>query len=93
MNNTTPLPLISAMRRSARRKKRTYKSSRLNFLIPHHPAYGFVKVLFVRLDQSSFLFRAHAGKSVIGRIAEHDQYLLVALNEFGRVALLLEVAA
>ena len=30
--------------------------------------------------------RAYAGEGVVGRIAQHDQYFLVPLDVFGRVA-------
>src|SRR6266567_9105454 len=92
MKDTTPLPLISAIRRSARRKKRIYRSSRLNFLIPQPSrARRLVQVGFVWFHQALLFLGTNAGKSVVRRIAQDYQDFLVALNMLGGVAILFKL--
>ena len=64
-----PLPVCSAMRRSAMRKKRMYRSSSLFLVMSQFSA----RPDLVRLGEAAFFAAGYAGEAVVGRVAEHDE--------------------
>ena len=86
MKQTTPCAGLSTIRRSAMRKKRTYRSLRP---CPCGAA-GLLRGA-VSVRQIAFLVYRHAGEAVVRRIAQDDEDRRSLLHAVGRVVLLLEL--